>query len=215
MTQIPFWLDTDTGVDDAFALLAAGRNRHASTACWLRCHALFAGCRCCLGNIPPADEQEGCAMLTTLNRLTGMPVVYGGEKIGLVERAVPDRAAERLWGLVVRNGLRAAGWIPAGGVEWMGERCIAIGQQPKPLPTGLSEPVRHVCLTDGRLVGQVADHILRSDTYRIVALEVSPGPLYRLLGKNSYAREYRFEKERVLVPQLLSWAQLNRLLEEE
>ena len=154
-------------------------------------------------------------MLTTLNRLTGMPVVYGGEKIGLVERAVPDQAAGCLCGLVMRNGLRAAGWIPASAVKWVGEKCVAADQPPLPLPAGLSRPVCHVCLTDGRLVGQVADHILSGTTYRIVALEVSPGPLYRLLGRNSYARDYRFEKDRVLVQQLLSWAQLNRLLEEE
>lgn len=154
-------------------------------------------------------------MLMTLNRLTGMPVVYGGEKIGLVERAVPDQAAGCLRGIVVRNGLRSAGWIPASGLEWIGERCVAVQQPPLSLPSRLSQPVCHVCLTDGRLVGQVADHILASDTYRIAALEVSPGPLYRLLGRNSYARDYRFEKDRVLVQQLLSWAQLNRLLEEE
>ncbi len=156
-------------------------------------------------------------MLITLNHLIGMPVVKQGEQIGLVERAIPDAQAYRLRGFVLRRGMGAAKWIPDSGIEWLGQNCIAVHTNPTPLPHGMPQPVQHVYLTSGRLAGQVADLLLSSNSLRIVALEVCAGPLYRLLGKNSYAREYQVLKEsgQVLVAQLLSWAQMEQMLKEE
>lgn len=156
-------------------------------------------------------------MLTTVNRLVGLPVVRQGERIGAVERAVVDTAAQRLAGIVVRRGLGAAGWIPQGAILWLGESCIAVQQRPLPLPENLPQPLHLVYLTNGRLLGQTADLVLCSTSFRIVALEVCAGPLYRLLGKSSYATEYQVQGTggQVMVGQLLSWAQMNRMLKEE
>lgn len=156
-------------------------------------------------------------MLTTLNRLVGLPVVMQGKQIGSVERAVADEQAQRLEGIVLRHGLGAARWIPLAGIQWLGESCIAVKQQPCAMPRQLPLPQNLVYLTSGKLLGQTADLILCSTSFRIVALEICAGPLYRLLGKSSYVREYQVQVEKggVMVGQLLSWAQLNSVLEEE
>ena len=57
-------------------------------------------------------------------------------------------------------------------------------------------------------------------TLRLVALEVSGGPIYRLLGRRGYAADYRVrgaegKAGEVVVPKLLTWAELERLLGEE
>lgn len=156
-------------------------------------------------------------MLTTLNRLVGLPVVRQGKEIGLVERAVPDEAARRLHGIVVRRGLGAARWLPPEAILWLGEKCIVAQKEPCLLPGDLPRPASLVYLTSGRLLGQVSDHILQGTSLRIVALEVCAGPLYRLAGKSSYATDYQVQGEtgQVMVGQLLSWAQMNRMPEEE
>ena len=43
-------------------------------------------------------------MLTSLNRMVGLPVVWQDRQLGYVERAVPDARARRLSGVVVRKG---------------------------------------------------------------------------------------------------------------
>ena len=44
-------------------------------------------------------------MLTSLNRMVGLPVVWQDRQLGYVERAVPDARARRLSGVVVRKGI--------------------------------------------------------------------------------------------------------------
>ena len=42
-------------------------------------------------------------MLTSLERITGMPVVWKDQQVGLVEQAVADADAHRLCGLIIRK----------------------------------------------------------------------------------------------------------------
>lgn len=156
-------------------------------------------------------------MLMTLNRMVGMPVVHGGERIGQVERAVADSENAVLYGLVVRRGLGAAKWLPASGVEWVGETCVAARQKPCQLPSALPQPLSHVYLANGNLAGSVSDVVLCGDTFRILALEISPGPLYGLAGKTGYARQYCLQggEGQVMVTHLCSWAQICSTLEGE
>lgn len=156
-------------------------------------------------------------MLMTLNRIAGMPVVCGGRQIGQVERAVADAENAVLHGLVVRRGIGAAKWLPASGLEWIGEVCVAARKKPCPLPAKLPPCVSHVYLANGNLAGTVADMVLCSHTFRILALEISPGPLYGLAGKTEYARQFsvRGGDGQVMVAHLCSWAQISSTLEEE
>ena len=55
-------------------------------------------------------------MLTSLNRMVGLPVVWQDRQLGYVERAVPDAHARRLSGVVVRKGIGAAKWVSSDGI---------------------------------------------------------------------------------------------------
>lgn len=155
-------------------------------------------------------------MLTSLNRMIGLPVILGDRQMGSVERAVADARARRLSGLVIRRGLGGARWVPAEGVELVGEKCVLIRRKPIRPPEKNEPGGRIALLTTGERVGDVTDALLMGDTLRLIALEISPGPLYRLMGRSTYATSYRErETERaVIVPRLITWAELNRTLRE-
>lgn len=155
-------------------------------------------------------------MLTSLNRMIGLPVVLGDLRIGSVERAVPDARAQRLNGLVVRRGIGGAKWVPADAVELVGERCVLIRRKPCRAPELPPEGGTVALSTSGERIGEVTDGLLRGDTLRVVALEVSLGPLYRLMGKSAYAVGYeaRMAQRTVIAPRLMTWAELTRMLGE-
>ncbi|MBE5802357.1 MAG: hypothetical protein E7319_08730 [Clostridiales bacterium] len=159
-------------------------------------------------------------MLTTLNRLVGLPVIWQGKQMGLVERGVPDTQANHLSGLVIRRGMRAAKWVPSQAVTMIGQQCVMVRGKPKRIPRDLPEPMKRVYLVDGQCVGEVTDAVVGADSLRVYALEISSGPLYRLMGQRMYAADYRVRQEKlhtgeVVAPRLLSWAEMERMLQEE
>lgn len=155
-------------------------------------------------------------MLTSLNRMIGMPVILGDRQLGSVELAVADAGARRLSGLVIRRGIGGARWVPAEGVELVGEKCVLIRMSPAHSPGKKEAGGRIALSTTGERVGEVTDALLRGDTLRLIALEVSPGPLYRIMGRSAYATVYqeRAAQRAVIVPRLVTWAELNRTLGE-
>jgi len=158
-------------------------------------------------------------MLTSLSRLTGLPVVWRDRRIGCVERAVADVDGMCLQGMVVRRGIGSARWAPREGILLAGRQSVVLSRQPERMPREESAYIRHAVLTSGGCAGEVCDVIICSDTLRIAALEVSQGPVYRLLGRRWYATECRMntygEPGEVIVNRLLSWTQLHTQLGEE
>ena len=159
-------------------------------------------------------------MLTSLNRLIGMPVVWEDRQLGYVERGVTDAAARRLRGVVVRRGIGAAKWIPSQAMKLVGSRCVLLRSGPQSMPEEQQAQPMQVCLTSGERLGQVTDGLLNGLTFRVLALEVSPGPFYRLAGKCAYAAEYRVVQAggragEVVVPRLQTWAEVQRSIGEE
>lgn len=154
-------------------------------------------------------------MLTSLNRMTGLPVVWRDRHMGYVERAVASVQRMQLDGLVVRRGFAGARWVPRDTVLLVGRHSVVISTRPAHMPElGQIMPGRAV-LTSGFCVGEVSDVIICGDTLRVAALEVSQGPLYRLLGSCAYASACRLsEHGEVVVPPLVSWTQLLRQLGE-
>lgn len=150
-------------------------------------------------------------MLTSLNRLTGLPVVWRDRQIGYVERAVADVQGMCLHGVMVRKGIGSARWSPGDSIALAGRQSVVLSRPPVRMPDAEPDVIRRAVLTTGRFAGEVSDVFIHADTLRIAALEVSQGPVYRLMGRCAYAPDgclSRQEAGMVVVPQLLSWAQL-------
>ena len=154
-------------------------------------------------------------MLTSLERLIGMPAVWQNRHMGLVERAVPDATQGRLAGLIVRRGIGGARWAENADILLLGENCIVLSQKPGRLPQTLPASFGKVCHPNGESAGMVTDVLVESAQRRILALEISPGPLYRLVGLCAYAPEYHASPGQVTVSALLPWTQLMSQLGEE
>ncbi len=158
-------------------------------------------------------------MLTSLNRMVGLPVIWQDTQLGYVERAVPDPTAKRLAGVVVRKGIGSAKWLPSDGILVAGTRCVLAGRKPGRMTEESVATLRQAFLTTGESAGEVTDAIILGDTLKMAALEVSPGPVYHLLGWRAYAVDFRVDRVtrpgEVVVSQLLTWAQLRRTLGEE
>ena len=58
---------------------------------WMGWYALLDRKPTLMGHATLANEQEGSAMLMTLNQLTGLPVVWQGSVVGQVDRGVMDK----------------------------------------------------------------------------------------------------------------------------
>lgn len=159
-------------------------------------------------------------MLTSLRQLEGLPTVWQDRLVGYVERGVPDEEALRLEGLIIRRGLGPSRWVDAGSISTMGKRCILLREKPERL-SGRSAPELYLAyLTTGERIGPVTDGILNRKNLRLLALEISPGPLHHLRGQNAYAREYRvisggLRKGQTMVNGLLSWTELQTVLGKE
>ena len=83
-------------------------------------------------------------MLTSLNRMVGLPVVWQDRQLGYVERAIPDAHARRLSGVVVRKGIGAAKWVSSDGIAVVGSRCVLIRQKPGAVPSSWPSTVTPV-----------------------------------------------------------------------
>lgn len=153
-------------------------------------------------------------MITSVRRLIGMPVVFREKELGYVEQAYAGDGG--LEGVVIRRGMGSARWLAAEEMMMKREYLIA-SRKPADLPNRCRKRTGRVCMEDGQYVGEVSDWILLDENLRFAAVEVSPGPFYRLLGRCGYACEFHRDQPsgNVIVPQLLSWSQLKRQLGEE
>ena len=156
-------------------------------------------------------------MLTSLQRMIGLPVILRDSRIGMVERAVADVSLRRLEGVVVRRGLGGARWLERGRILLVGKNCMLADGLPSKLPHMADETVRHAYLSTGEYAGVISDVVLDADTLLSGALEISRRPASRLMGKCMYAVQYAAGpgKNSVTAAELLTWPQLRRQFGEE
>lgn len=128
--------------------------------------------------------------MTSLRRLVGMPVVARGKLLGWVERATLTQDGKRLQGLVLRQGLGAAKWMPAEQILELGESSVLAQGAPQKLPKDAQRRLGPVYHAQGPCLGLVADALLHPERLHVLALEISYGPLYQLAGRYAYATEY-------------------------
>ena len=151
-------------------------------------------------------------MLTSLNQMTGLPVIWRERQMGYVERAVVDLGSMCLDGVVVRRGIGSARWAPKADIVLVGKNSVILSQPPVRMPNLQHTDIRRALSVSGGSAGMVSDVILSGDSLRVEALEISQGPIYRLLGRCAYAPCCRLngssETGEVVVSPLLSWTQL-------
>lgn len=157
--------------------------------------------------------------MTSLRRMIGMPVVWEGMTLGYVERGILTQSARKLQGLIVRRGLGSARWIPRKLIVVVGSACVVVCGESLKTPKAPELTLSRAYSTTGQCVGQVTDAVVDGETLRIVALEVSSGPLYHLMGQRNYAMEYSVRQEEpypyknalpseIVVSGLCTWAQV-------
>ena len=142
--------------------------------------------------------------------------MFCGRQIGCVERAVAARDARALEGVIVRKGIGSARWLPAGEIVSVRREWVEAAGKPQGTVQAEERQSECRCMLNGRCAGVVTDWLLTSDSLLFAALEVSPGPLYRLVGRCAYACDFRKDEQSgsVIVPELLTWAQLKKQLGE-
>ena len=157
-------------------------------------------------------------MLTSQNRLRGMPVVWQDRQVGYVERAVADAQARKLAGLVVRRGIGAARWAAGENVALLGENCVVLRSKPVRVPEQLYPEMGRAFLLSGECAGSVTDALICKRDLRIRALEICQSPIKHLMGQRGYAVQFQPgrspEEGGVVAVQLLTWAQVKQHLKE-
>ncbi len=157
--------------------------------------------------------------MTSLRRMIGMPVVWQGTTVGYVERGVLTQSARKLQGLVVRRGLSTAKWIGRAQILSIGSSCVLVCGETARMPKTPELTLTRAYLTSGEWAGLVTDAMISGETLRVTALEVSDGPLYRLMGRRAYATEYSVRRSEpyrkteglnceIVAAQLHTWAQV-------
>ncbi|MBQ8536381.1 MAG: hypothetical protein IJ461_03135 [Clostridia bacterium] len=114
--------------------------------------------------------------MTSLNRLIGLPVVLKGRRQGQVEQGILDPSGKSLRGLVIRNGIRGAKWLPASQISALGGVSVLTQTPPQRLPRNVQMRLGPVWDTSGLRLGMVTDVYL-DDDLSVSALEISLGPL--------------------------------------
>ncbi|MGN0778275.1 MAG: PRC-barrel domain-containing protein [Aristaeellaceae bacterium] len=140
-----------------------------------------------------------------LGRVTGLPVICAGKVQGRVEQTVlcPDGRALR--GVVVRRGFGGARWLGAEDILMLGEVSVIAGRQPGRMPRDAAFALGCVRDTAGLDLGRVTDVYLQPDTRRVIALEITLGPLEEIRAGRMLARDFTVhpapgEPGQVLIP---------------
>ncbi|MCI5771335.1 MAG: PRC-barrel domain-containing protein [Clostridiales bacterium] len=128
--------------------------------------------------------------MTSLKRLIGLPVILDGRTVGHVLRGVLTTDGQQLRGLVIRGGLRGARWLPAARITLLG-RVSVIGEgSTDKLPRDTAFRLFRVSDADGTRLGVVSDAMLHEDTLRVLALEISAGPVDDLISGRFFATAF-------------------------
>lgn len=117
-------------------------------------------------------------------------MVFDGRMLGRVEQAVLSRDGTVLRGLIVRRGFGGARWLAVQDVQVLGQVTIIAGCKPGKLPHDASFALGSVRDTAGLDLGRVTDVYLSADNYRVIAIEMTLGPLEELRHGRMLARTF-------------------------
>ena len=128
--------------------------------------------------------------MTGLKRIVGLPVIVNGQSAGCVLRGVLTEDGHSLRGIVMRGGLRGARWLPREQIELVGRLSVIAAGKPRRLPKEAAYHLFRVSDAEGTRLGVVTGALLHEETLRVMALEISDGPLDDLMEGRWYATAF-------------------------
>jgi uncharacterized protein YrrD len=131
--------------------------------------------------------------MTGLKKMMGLPVILNGKSAGSVLRGVLTEDGRSLRGIVIRGGLRGARWLPRDQITLVGKISIIADGRPKRVPRDAAYRLFRVTDADGTRLGIVTDALLQEETMRVIALEISGGPVDDLIDGRWYATSFHVQ----------------------
>lgn len=140
-----------------------------------------------------------------LGSVTGLPVILEGHRLGQVEQAVLTRDGRQLRGLVVRRGFGVARWLAMDQVKVLGQVAVIAACMPIKLPRDACFSLGIVRDTAGLALGRVTDAYLSPEDHRVLAIEMTLGPIEDMRCGRMLARTFAVcpapgEPGQVLIP---------------
>ena len=148
--------------------------------------------------------------MTGLKKMIGLPVILNGRTAGSVLRGVLTEDGRGLKGIVLRCGLRGTRWLPRDQIQLVGQLSVIASGKARRVPKEADFRLFRVTSPEGARLGVVTDALLKEETLRVSALEISGGPLDDLLDGRWYATSFHVQASgdwgHVTVPgQTISW----------
>ncbi len=122
--------------------------------------------------------------------MIGLPVILNSKKIGHVLRGVLSTDGQFLCGIVVRSNLYGARFLSADALSILGNFSVISKNKPTRCPKNASFQLTHVLDTEGTRLGIVTDAFLNGENKRVIALQISLGPLDDILTGRFYTFTY-------------------------
>lgn len=132
--------------------------------------------------------------VTGLKRLIGLPVIMDGKAAGHVMRGVLTDDGRQLRGIVMRGGLRGPRWLPRDQIQLVGKVSVIAKGTSLRVPRSSTYRLFRVSDPEGLRLGVVTDALLSEDSLRVMALEVSSGPVDDLIDGRWYATAFEVRK---------------------
>lgn len=128
--------------------------------------------------------------VTGLKKMVGMPIIMDGKNAGHVMRGVLSWDGRSLSGIVMRGGMAGARWLPREQILLIGQLSVIATGKPRRLPRHADYRLFRVSDGEGARLGIVTDALLREESMRVTALEISAGPLDDLFQGRWYATHF-------------------------
>lgn len=122
--------------------------------------------------------------------MMGLPIILDGKAAGSVVRGVLAMDGRSLRGIVMRGGLRGTKWLPREQITLVGNLSVIAHGKPRRLPRDAGYRLFRVTNAEGARLGIVTDALLKEDTLRVAALEISAGPLDDLITGRWFATAF-------------------------
>lgn len=129
-----------------------------------------------------------------MRNLVGLPVIYGGARIGRAASVELSEDLTQLSGLIVDCGIKGSRFIAADDVQLLGDVSIIAASMGKRAPAQV--PLRRRALsTDGAIQGAISSALIDEDTGKVDALLLSLGYIDDFLSGRRWIRQYVVQKD--------------------